>query len=421
MWENLVTEQPDSQFYRSNVVQTLIELSAALIPLKGRENEAASINRRARELIESANANSLPSAAQLHQLSLTLQNRAEIHKLLGQMDEGIEDLEHVIEIEARLAEEKPQSLSHTVSLANAHSTLGQYHADRASDLIEALQSYSEAIQLRETLAREHPDLIDQCIRLASDLNSLSALQWKFKQLDAAYESLDRCLKISERITESYPNLISFRETLGACYNAMSDLLRQRSENAEALVFARKANTLFKSLMTQDPNNANCVLGLAQSHNLIGRLLKEDGQFLEAIRSFGRAVDLYESLPQIDASNSLNLACSLALCIPLIGMSDGLPGSSGSPQELSGVDRQRRKIYGDRAIEALRNAAKSGSLDIEMLESNPDFNSLRARADFRLFIHEIDEKRPNTENQTERDVSSDSRISQACAAVRSIKL
>jgi tetratricopeptide (TPR) repeat protein len=213
-----------------------------------------------------------------------------------------------------------------------------------------------------------------------------------KQPQSAFQSLNRSLEIFDHISQSYPDVINYKESLGASYNMMSELLHQRGERAEALVLARKANTLFERLVADGTKNATNPLGLAQSHNLIGRLLKEDGQPVAALQSFRRAVDLYESLPEIDPQNSYNLACNLALCIPLIGTIDGLPSTGGTSQELSKGDWHRRQVYGDRAIEALRSAAHGGFLDTEMLEAKPDLNSLRTRADFRLLTKLVDEKR-----------------------------
>jgi eukaryotic-like serine/threonine-protein kinase len=395
LWDNLVVERPDSQFYRANLVGTLNELTAALIPLDGFLSEATSTNRRARELIKPVNSATPLLASDRHELSHTLRNSAEIHKITGQSDEAIKDLETVVEIETELAAESPQLLTPAISLANAHSALGQVRAGRTGDLVESIKSYSQAIQIREAITRDHPDLIEQSYRLASELSALSTLQQKLKQLDPAFQNLSRSLEISEQISHIYPNVIIYSEMLGASYNTMSDLLRQRGERAEALIFARKASTVFDRLVAKDSQNTSCPLGLAQSYNLIGRLLKENGQLVAALQSFRHAVDLYESLPQIDPQNSFKLACNLALCIPLIGSIDGSPSKSGSPQELSKTDGRRRKVYADRAMEALQGSAGGGFLDIEMLEANPDLNSLRSRADFRSLVKQVEEKRPNT--------------------------
>ena len=318
-------------------------------------------------------------------------NSAEIHKRAGQSDKAMKDLETVVEIEAELAAENPQSLTAAISLANAHSALGQVRAGRPGDLLESVESYSKAIQIRETIARDHPDLADQFYRLASELNALSTLQQKLKQPDSAFQNLSRSLEISERIGQTYPNVIKYGEILGASYNTMSDLLRQWGERTEALVFARKANVVFDHLVAKDSQNTTSRLGLAQSYNLIGRSLKENGQTVAALQSFRHAVDLYESLPQIDPQNSFNLACNLALCIPVIGTIDGSPNSNGSPQELSKTEGRRRKVYADRAIEALQSSADGGFLDSEMLEANPDFNALRSRPDFRSLMEHVEEK------------------------------
>ena len=392
LWENLVAEQPRNQEYQGLLARTLNEFSAVLTPLEGHLQEAASMNRRAYKLVESVIAGEPHSASRRHELSLVLLNGAEIDKRRGETNEAIKDLEHVVEIETQLVAENPQSPNAKISLANAHSALGQLLASRSGDLLQSLESYGQAIQIREAITQDHPDLIDQSYQLASDLSTSSILQQKLKQPEFAFQSLNRSLEISERISQSYPDVINYKETLGRSYNTMSDLLHQRGERTEALIFARKANKLFERLMAKYAKNTNSALGLAQSHNLIGRMLKEDGQPVAALQSFRRAIDLYESLPDIDPQNSYNLACNLALCIPLIGTSDGSPDTAGSPQELSKSDRRHRDVYGDRAIETLRSAAGSGLLDTEMLEGNPDLNSLRTRADFHSLAKQVDENR-----------------------------
>ena len=109
---------------------------------------------------------------------------------------------------------------------------------------------------------------------------------------------------------------------------------------------------------------------------------------EALRSFQHAVDLFESLHELDPQDSYNLACNIALCIPLIGVKKGL---QGTPQELSKGDQLRRQLYGDRAIEALRRAADGGFLNPQIFQDDTDLNSLRARADFQALMKEVEEK------------------------------
>ena len=92
---------------------------------------------------------------------------------------------------------------------------------------------------------------------------------------------------------------------------MSDLHRRRREPAEALAFAQKARTLLERLVAEHPKDVDSRIDLSKSHNNIGRLLQQTREPAEALRSFQRTVDLFESLPHLDPRNNYNLACNLA--------------------------------------------------------------------------------------------------------------
>ena len=69
-----------------------------------------------------------------------------------------------------------------------------------------------------------------------------------------------------------------------------------------------------------------------------------------------------------------------------------PGTQGADEDeaLSQPDQLRRRLYGDRAIEVLRRAGRDGSLDLESLQSDPDFAPIRRRDDFREIVQDLRE-------------------------------
>ena len=69
-----------------------------------------------------------------------------------------------------------------------------------------------------------------------------------------------------------------------------------------------------------------------------------------------------------------------------------PGSQGEHDEdlISQADRIRRRIYGDRAIEVLREAVRGGFLNAEILRSGPDLAAIRGREDFRKIVAKVEE-------------------------------
>ena len=393
-WEELIAEQPKKPSVQENLVRTLNEFTAFLLGFDKNLPEAASRNRRAREVIESVASGDSGSAEHRRALSMMLQNRAEIQKRNGNSDEAIKELERAQEIETQLAAENFQSYASVIALADVHSRLGKLLAANSANLIQALESYSQAIQIREPIVTDHPELIEQSSRFAADLRASSALELKLKQPDAAFEDLQRSLEISEKISLAYPHIRPFQEALATSCNMMSAFLSRRGERVDALDRARKAKRLFESLQAADRENTKYSLGLAQSHTQIGRLHNAEGQPVLALQAFRRAIDLYESLPVIDPPTHYDLACSLALCIPLLGVSDPVPAAGSRAHELSNADRRRREIYGSRAVEELRRAAHDGFVQSETLESNSDLDSLRPLADFRSLMSDLDQKRAN---------------------------
>ena len=93
------------------------------------------------------------------------------------------------------------------------------------------------------------------------------------------------------------------------------------------------------------------------------------------------------MPQLDPRNSYNLACNVALCIPLIGAKNGTEGTLDA-EGLSKDDQLRRKRYGDRAMEVLRRATRGGFVNPEILRSDTDLDPAIWRPQFAEYFELI---------------------------------
>ncbi len=384
LWESAIAARPGNLDDRENLARTLNEFGAILMRLDGRRDEALRTLRRAEGLLEPLIAADPGSVPRRNELSSILQNIGQIQLEKGQTSEAIETLEKALEIEAQLAAEERRAIEPRISMARAHGLLGQALMSQPDGAEPALESYQKAVELREEVAREHPELADQAYLLAMELGDLNLAQQMVGKLDSARKGLLRAAEILERLDRRYPDVLNYQGGLASTYNMMSDLHRRRREPAESLAFARKARDMLERLVARHPKDAISQIDLAKAHNNIGRGLQQAGDPVEALRSFQRAVDLYESLPEIDPRNYYNLACNVALCIPLIG---ARPGSSEAvdPESLSKGDRFRRQKYGDRAMELLRRAVRGGLVNLEILQSDTDLDAIRSRTDFEELI------------------------------------
>ena len=94
-----------------------------------------------------------------------------------------------------------------------------------------------------------------------------------------------------------------------------------------------------------------------------------------------------AFPSLAIHSTYNLACNIALCIPLIGVKNG-SGDMVDVSKLSKGDLLRRERYGNRAVELLHRAWEGGFLDLDILQSGTDLDSIRDRSDFQLLMDEI---------------------------------
>jgi hypothetical protein len=110
------------------------------------------------------------------------------------------------------------------------------------------------------------------------------------------------------------------------------------------------------------------LDLAGAHRALGRPAEAAATLLEHR-------DLFDG----DPNELYNLACGLALCIPAVARGRAEP----SPEQ-----QAERERYGDRAMEALRQAVAAGFRDASHMIKDTDLRPLRARDDFRALAGDV---------------------------------
>jgi tetratricopeptide (TPR) repeat protein len=391
LWSDLVAAQPANSIYRESLARTLDKQGVLIMGLEGRRDEAFHIFRRASDLLEPIVADSHSTTAE-HELGMLLAHMAKIEHEQGHEQQANENAQRSLAIESKLAVLDADALDPLVSMARGHALLGQILVTQPDGAEPAIAEYRQAADLLEKANRDHPELADQAYERALFFVDLSSLEQTTGKLDSALGSAGNAVEILERLERQYPGVLNYEHGLASTYNSTSELHRFRREPADAIAFAHKAKTLLERLLTLHPDDASLRIDLAKSQNNLGRVLQQTGEPVEALRSFQRAVDLYESIPQLDPHNSYNLACNVALSIPLIGVKNGTAEVVDNSKLTKG-DQLRRKRYGDRAVEVLHQAVKGGFLDLDVLRSDNDLDPIRDRPDFQSLIEEVEKKTP----------------------------
>src|SRR5262249_17744120 len=117
--------------------------------------------------------------------------------------------------------------------------------------------------------------------------------------------------------------------------------------------------------------------LAYTCRDLARVSAQLGRADEAFRWLDKAVAIDERYSDTHPTSRFNLACDLALGVPLL---------SGPP----GTAEARRRARADQAMDALRRAIAQG-YRTALIARDPDLAALRDRADFQKLLADVEAK------------------------------
>jgi serine/threonine protein kinase len=385
LWEELVAREPANQQYQQQLATLLVDFATTLTPLEPTSDRAHLLLNQAQKLSDAlvaANPQSIPVRRQ--QATILLAQALNLDKDRHPND-AMTAIAHALAIYNHLAPNDPDILETQLSIANAHAYAAFIFASQPAEQVEAIAAYNSAIETRQRILTSHPDFDEQAHRLAVDQNSLANCFQRTGQTEFALQAFRRSLELFDRLQQRYPDVRPFQLGKATASTAIADLLRQHNEITEAFTLARNAQATLLHLHAKYPQDATVRLQLAKSHNIIGRLNARTGNKSEAIHLFQQAIDLYEiMISDLDPSSIYELACNVALCIPLISQSP-----PKAPSEFSARSLERRcGFYMKRAVEVLQLARHAHFLNPDMLESNSDFDPLRQDPAFQQLVKDI---------------------------------
>ena len=389
-YEELIAHDPGEARYRDDLASILDDLGELLLSTEGRGTEALSFLERARSLLEEELAAGPKTTARRRELARVLGNLGEVERVANHPDRARASLTRAIGILDDLSAASPQKVDDRIALASAQVALGRVLSASPEALDQAVAALTKGIDLRQTITREHPDRVDQVHELGMDLGELAAIEQKAGRFESAVQSENQALELFEQLDRRFPDMVSYQRDLYLAYDMAARLRSQQGEIKLALKLAGQTRTVLERLVAQHPRKLVFQVDLSRCHGFIGRLLYRSQRFTEALRSFQLAVDLLESLPQLDPASSYQLAANLALCVSLIGAGPAA-AAPDDEAELSPADRLRRQIYGTRAVAALNSAVTGGFASLEVCQSDVDLDSLRDRPDFQKLLKEMAEK------------------------------
>jgi serine/threonine-protein kinase len=201
------------------------------------------------------------------------------------------------------------------------------------------------------------------------------LSWTLSRLARSPEALAGLRKataLAEGLLADEPGSAAYRTLLAQALTQSGNLLLKEGQTAEALPMLRRGVEIIEATVRDEPAAVFHKRSLSSSLRGVGRAEAAAGHHAEASAAFERASKIDLSLAGIYPNERYNLACSLALMIPV-------------------SEPDRREALAVQSMEALRQSMAAGYANVESIKKDPDLDSLRPRADFQSFVTGIQAK------------------------------
>jgi serine/threonine-protein kinase len=330
---------------------------------------------------------------------------------IGRNDEGLRAYRRAISLWKQLARESPGP-DGAVGLARTFHSLG-YCYTHAGRLEQALEVFGQALAIRETLARDHPDAPQYRVDLAATLRIMGGCYSLAGRPREGVEAYRKAQKLLESHVQAHPEDLEGRSSLAVVINniGLNDL--QEGRPGQGLSCFRRNLAMHQELVKADPTNAAYREMLAYAYGNVGTAHFLSGQFDEALPFYREALALHEALAgafpsrarfqedvarihallstvraatgrTAEARSELREAERILEQVPapsantLFRLAGGYAFLSGS----GGPDQRRN--HADRAMATLRRTRALGWHDPADLDSDPSFAPLRSRPDFQVF-------------------------------------
>jgi serine/threonine-protein kinase len=302
-----------------------------------------------------------PSAIIREDLAGLLLDRASVLRELGRLDEAQAAWREASNLLEGLAREQPANQGLRARLAAGYLDQGLLLIDGGRP-DEALTSLRRGLEIVERLAAANPTVTQYRVMLAEHMK----LGWLLKLLGQTQEALAanaRAVEVAEGLVADEPGAAQFRNLLAQALTQSGNVLLAAGRPDEALPKLRRALEIQEALARAQPESISYNSVLATALRGVGRAEAAAGRPAEARAAFERASELDHALAAKYPGSAYNLACSLALMIPV------------SPPA-------GREALAGRALDALRQARASGYANLASMKADTDLDALRDRPDFR---------------------------------------
>lgn len=377
--EELVRADPANPQFRSDVARTHYNIGFLYRDL-GKDDDARAELDKAITLGEELLKTPIPAAAEARTLTgrrgLSVVIREDLASVyldsaalldnIGRTAEARAAWKRSFELLEPLFREYPDDLFERDRMARCY-LIGKYMLSNLGKLEESEAMLRKGLEIQEGLVRTNPAVADYRSRLVEMRVGLGWLLERRGRLEEALAAHRAAIETAEGLIADRLDSALIESWMARALNLSCNVLLKRGRPAEALPLARRAVEIHEAITRGRIGLVKFQDMFAGALRSLGRAEAANGHRDEAAAAFARAVDAEAEVAEKYPGARYNLACSLALMIPV-------------------SEPDRREALAARAVQALRRAFADGYGAL-LANDDDDLNPLRDRDDFRALLAE----------------------------------
>jgi tetratricopeptide (TPR) repeat protein len=167
----------------------------------------------------------------------------------------------------------------------------------------ALADASRAVQILESMAREHLDDDDLQRDLSASYQKVGAVRVAQGDLAAALKSFQNEFAILNRLAKADPGDAGLQDDLAAAKGNLGDVQRDQGDLAAALKSYQDGLVLIDGLAKADPGNSGWQRDLFASYNHVGDVLVAQRDLPAALKLYQNSLAIADRFAKADPGNS----------------------------------------------------------------------------------------------------------------------
>jgi serine/threonine protein kinase len=312
-----------------------------------------------------------------HALAVSYHDLGDLYGITDRPDQAISALKKATDLEDGLVHAHPFVTKYQSALAGHYISLGNISRPEQKE-----GAYRQALDITEKLAGKHPFVPKYQRDVGLIYHNLGVCYHDTNRPEQAEAAYHKDVEVAEKIVREHPTVTEFVIYLAGTYGNMGNILARNRKPDASLDWYGRAIVLLGPVVKQAEPNERARRYLSNIHDTRARALDELGRHVDALQDYEQALEFAD----VKSKTTIlyKMACAHALAATAVRQDGAL-----APADR---DNQAERHEAD-AVALLAKARAAGFFKsaamLDHAKKDQDLEPLRARADFREWLAEVE--------------------------------